>query len=92
MKQKIKSISEAFSQQPHEIMVLTLEQHESTIKYNPSFADRDCKEIKLETITVGFKYGHPVDEIYYVGYNFSGHEIFRYVATSVNVHFENTEI
>jgi len=46
------------------------------------------KEIIFETIEIGKRCGDPVEELYYVGYNFEGQKLFQYIATSVNVHFE----
>lgn len=79
--EKIKSISQAFSMQPVTI---------STMKSNEHYYDkpRACKEIRLETVCIGRKCGDPVEELYYVGYNFEGEKIFQYIANTVNVHFE----
>ena len=81
MENKIKSITEAFSMQPTTI---------STMKSNEGYFDKPnaCKEIKLERLCIGHKYGDPIEELYYVGYNFEGKKIFQYIANTVNVHFE----
>ena len=68
--------------QPTTLFVCSKEHYESY--YDKPNA---IKEIKKETLEIGKKYGHPVEEIYYVGYNFEGKKIFQYVANTVNVHF-----
>lgn len=77
----IKSISEAFSMQP---------KHIETMKSNENYYDKQnaCKEIKLERLCIGSRCGDPVEEMYYVGYNFEGKKIFQYIANTVNVHYE----
>ncbi|HWY33891.1 MAG TPA: hypothetical protein VNX68_04550 [Nitrosopumilaceae archaeon] len=81
---KIKSISEAFSMQPVVLEIM------NQAKYENYFDKPNaCKEIKLERLLIGHKCGNPVEEIYYVGYNFEGQKIFQYIANTVNVHFEN---
>jgi len=70
--EKIKSISEAFSQQP------------ITLHANPqSKNELSASEIKYELLNVST--GGP--EYYYVGYNLKGQKIFQYLASSVNVQF-----
>lgn len=86
--EKIYSITEAFSMQPKTFSVLTEEQHNETLKWNTDFASQDCKEIKFETLTIGRLYGDPVEELYYVGYNFEDVKIFQFLAKSVNVTFK----
>jgi len=81
--EKIKSISEAFSMQPKHIEVCTDYEH----YYDKSQA---VKEIKLERIEIGKRCGDPVEELYYVGYNFEGQKIFQYIANTVNVHYGPT--
>lgn len=77
----IKSITEAFSIQPITIRIM---------KSNEDYYDKPnaCKEIKLETVTIGYKYGNPIEEICYVGYNFEGKKICQYLANTVNVHYK----
>ncbi len=86
--EKIKSITEAFSMQPNTFETKNQIQHENTIKYSNSIANRDCKEIIFEKHVIGHKCGDPLEELYYVGYNFEGQKIFQYIANTVNVHFE----
>ncbi len=77
----IKSISEAFSLQPISMSVCT--------DYERCYDNSNAiKEIKLERLQIGHICGDPVEELYYVGYNFDGKKLFQYVAKSVNVHFE----
>lgn len=76
----IKSISEAFSMQPIILSVCNDYEH----YYDKPNA---IKEIKLETLTIGYECGQPVQGLYYVGYNFDGKKIFQYHAKSVNVHY-----
>lgn len=75
---RIETISEAFSMQPHVKYVCTDYEH----YYDKPNA---CKEIKLENIEIGKVCGDSVEQLYYVGYNFEGKKIFQYVATAVNV-------
>ena len=68
--EKIKSITEAFSNQPITLMVCE--------KESPFRPEDSIKEIVLER-TDG--------TTFYVGYNFKGKRIFKYLAKSVNVHY-----
>lgn len=69
---KIKSISEAFSMQPRTLSVDKIRSN-----FNP---DESVKEIVLE------RSGE--DSYSYVGYNFEGKMLFKYLEHSVNVHYE----
>ena len=64
--------------------------HIETLENNEDCYDKPnaCKEIKIEKICLGLKCGEPVEELYYVGYNFEGQKIFQYITNTVNVHFE----
>jgi hypothetical protein len=79
MKEKIKSITEAFSMQP---ITLTITEPDKRSAFNP---ENDIKEIKQE--------GKQVNENkminIYVGYDFDGNKIFEYIAETVNVHYFN---
>lgn len=79
--EKIKSISEAYSQQPVTLTVLSE-------KYAQKCHDKPdaCKEIKIETIVIG---NSSVGDVFmaYVGYNFKGEKIFQYKCDSMNVHY-----
>ncbi len=75
MENRIKSIVQAFSMQPEVLQVL-----ETNIGYwKPEEA---IKEIKLED-----KYFDGELLECYVGYNFEGKMLFRYIAKTVNVHY-----
>ena len=82
MGQKIKTITEAFSMQPATWM---------TTNPDSKFLNEEtnCKEIKLETLQIGYECGNPVELLSYVGYNFKGVKIFQCIATAVNVTYEN---
>jgi hypothetical protein len=79
---KIKSITEAYSQQPSTMSVLN-ENHFASYYDKPNA----CKEIKFETIQIGFECGDAVECLYCVGYNFDGKKLFQYKANAVNIHF-----
>lgn len=81
--EKIISISEAFSMQPKFIKV-SKESDWEFINDKPNAV----KEINFERIQIGTRCGDPVEELYYVGYNFEGKKIFQYIANTVNVHYE----
>jgi hypothetical protein len=70
----IKSISEAFSMQPVNLIV-----SEKEGSFNP---EDNIKEIKLEHLYVGAD-AYP----FYVGYNFKGEKRFQYKAETMNVHY-----
>jgi len=75
---KIKSISEAFSTQPVSMIVTD---PKARAQYQH---DYDIEKIDAERDQIGqYEY---VD--YYVGYNFEGKKIFKYLANSVNVHYQ----
>ena len=76
--EKVKSISEAFSMQPHKVSVI--EDSDYEMYYDKINA---CKEIKFEYIRLD---GDTVDV--YNGYNFEGKKIFQYIAKSVNVEYD----
>ena len=80
--EKIKSISEAYSQQPKTQMVV--EEHHLLMYYDKNNA---CKEIKIETVKLGYECGNEVDILCYVGYNFDGKKLFQYKCDSVNVEY-----
>jgi hypothetical protein len=82
--EKIISISEAFSMQPKFIKV----SNENDWDFINDKLNA-VKEIILERIEIGKRCGDPVEEIYYVGYNFEGKKIFQYIANTVNVHYES---
>lgn len=86
MNEKIKSISEAFSMQPSTRYVTTQENYGLYHENKPSAAAQ-IAEIKLETVEIGRKYGDPIEDLYYVGYNFDGKKLFQYLALTVNVEF-----
>ncbi len=73
-KQKIKSITEAFSMQPESFGIMTKENMEH-------FYDKEnaLKEIKEEVLDK--------DTNVYVGCNFKGKKLFQYLVNSVNVHY-----
>jgi len=70
MKNKVKSITEAFSMQPATLSIV-----DKPAKFNPKDS---IKEIKLEIVNG--------DLNVYTGYNFDGKRLFMYNAKSVNVH------
>ena len=74
----VMAISEAFSMQPNHLSVCTDYEH----YYDKP---RACMIIVKEIQTIGTRCGDPVEEIYYVGYNFDGQKIFQYIANAVNV-------
>jgi len=76
----IKSLNEAYSMQPNFVCVCTDYEH----YYDKPNA---CKEIVFERQVIGTKCGDPVEELYYVGYNFQGEKIFQYLANAVNIHY-----
>ena len=73
MKDKVKSISEAFSMQP---ITLTVTDPERRTKFDPS---QDIERIELEVMDENTNI--------YVGYNFDGKKLFEYIAKTVNVHY-----
>jgi hypothetical protein len=82
MKQKIKSITEAFSMQPNVRGV--------TYEYNtpkePKYFHNFIKEIRLErTEMVSFGVMQQYDV--YRGYDYNGNKSFEYLANSVNVDY-----
>lgn len=84
--QKVKIISEAYSQQPVTLSTTTQEKYDSY--KNREHAETFVKEIKLETVIVG---NSSVGSAFmaYVGYSFTGKKLFEYKADSVNVHYED---
>ena len=82
-KEMILSISEAFSMQPR-LLIVAKETDWEFINDKP----RAIKEIKFEKIQIGKRCGDPVEELYYVGYNFEGKKLFQYIANSVNVTYQ----
>lgn len=72
MKQKIKSITEAFSMQPCTLTIT--DPAKRTIH-----PENDVEKIELEVM-------NETTNIY-VGYNFEGNQKFAYLANSVNVHY-----
>ena len=77
MKQKIKSISEAFSMQPITLEV-TREDKRSNFDH-----ENDIKEIKQEGKQVNSDKMISV----YRGYNYDDKMLFEYIVESVNVHY-----
>jgi len=77
--EKIKSITEAFSQQPAFIQVTTQEKYDA-MKFGKENA---VKEIKCETLQTGSDTAND----YYIGYGFDGKKLFEYLRASVNVHY-----
>ncbi len=73
MSLKIKSITEAYSMQPETLSIRTEREKK---RFNPT--SKDCEYIQKEGI----------DTIYYIGYNFEHKMLFKYLANSVNVHYE----
>lgn len=73
MKNKIKSISEAFSMQP---ITLSITDENSRSAFEP---ENDIKKIELEVMDEKTNI--------YVGYNFLGKKLFHYLTKSVNVHY-----
>lgn len=84
---RIRFIVQAFSMQPLEQAVCEEINHANSIKYNSGNPDYDCKEIRVERIEIGKRCGDPVEELYYVGYNFEDKILFKYIANTVNVHY-----
>lgn len=82
--QKIKSISEAFSMQPVTLSISDQENYDKCAKANLSHAPDLCKEIRHDKIMLDGKLTS-----FYVGYNFKGEQIFRYLVSAVNVHYVN---
>jgi hypothetical protein len=80
--EKIKSISEAYSQQPKSEHIVSEQQFEHY--YDKPNA---CKEIKKETVKLGYECGNEVEILCYVGYNFDGKKLFQYKCDSVNVEY-----
>jgi len=74
---KIKSITEAFSQQPH---------YQEVVKVRNSA--QSCARIEVESRRVDSDKECGV----YVGYNFEDKEIFCYLQSSVNVHYDPTTV
>ncbi len=75
----IESITEAFSMQPRTLAIWILVEN----LHNPNNFGKDknsIEEIRHEKIS---------DECWgYVGYNFDGKALFKYLANSVNVHYK----
>lgn len=80
--EKIKSITEAFSQQPNNFQITSQESYDRLIK--GYMKENACKEIKLETMRVDSD--KQCD--FYVGYGFDGKKLFEYLRSSVNVNYE----
>jgi hypothetical protein len=76
--QKIKSITEAFSMQPAYFQVYEVRGNET------SFLPSLIAEIKLEAQESAYT-NEP--EYYYIGYNFYGNLLFKYLAKTVNVQY-----
>ena len=71
--EKIKSISEAFSMQP---ITLSVTEPNKRLEFsNPKDHIKEIKDIGID------------GESYYVGYNYDGKKLFKYVGKSVNVHY-----
>lgn len=83
--EKIKSITEAYSQQPCSLQVETQAKYDGY--KNLEFRETFCKEIKLEQVIIGDPSTGTV-VMAYVGYGFKGQKLFQYLADSVNVHYE----
>ena len=77
-KQEIKSITEAFSMQPETQKVWT----EKMV-----WDKKDKNSIKVINFERERINEHECLD-YYVGYNFSGKKLFKYLAKSVNVHYK----
>jgi len=73
MKNKVKSISEAFAMQPNYFEIKDIERG---LKIN---TENDIEKIELEVINETTNV--------YVGYNFEGKKMFEYIASAVNVHY-----
>ena len=83
MKQKIKSITEAFSMQPN-IHSITFE-HQVNIN-DEKTRQFIIKEINLERTEMLINGSYVQYEVYR-GYNWNGDKLFEYLANSVNVHY-----
>ena len=77
--ENINLISQAYSQQPTTICVMS-EKHYAQAKHNKA---NICKEIKIEQIHTG------CGDVFmaYVGYNFEGKKIFQYKFDAMNVEY-----
>ena len=73
MKNKVKSISEAFAMQPNYFKIKDIERGSKTNTEN------DIEKIELEVM-------NETTDVY-VGYNFKGKKMFKYIASAVNVHY-----
>lgn len=84
MKQRIKSIKEAYSMQPvtHEVCDVMLNDH-----VNIGIRKHTIKEIKLERVLIPIDKENNFIQNMYVGYNFLGQQKFMYHADSVNVEY-----
>ena len=76
--QKIKSITEAFSMQPAYFQVYEVRGNETC--FNKSL----IAEIKLQAEESAY-INEP--DYYYIGYNFDGNLLFKYIAKTVNVQY-----
>ncbi len=74
----IQSISEAFSMQPAAWSV-----HHKNQKRSASNPEEDIKEIYYQKNSDGIGF--------YIGYNFEGQMLFKYLALSVNVHYKTSK-
>ena len=73
MRNKVKSISEAFAMQPNYFKIKDIERGSKTNTEN------DIEKIELEVINETTNV--------YVGYDFEGKKMFEYIASAVNVHY-----
>jgi len=73
MKNKVKSISEAFAMHPNYFAIKDIERDLEIHKENA--IEKIELEVMNETTNV------------YVGYNFEGKKMFEYIASAVNVHY-----
>ncbi|MFA5234152.1 MAG: hypothetical protein WC390_07115 [Sulfurimonas sp.] len=87
MENKIRSISEAYSQCPDTKEVTTPEIYEKTKNYSEYKRDYSIKEIKLENIV--FNANTSLEQVIpmYVGYNFNGKKLFQVIYNAVNVNY-----
>ena len=73
MRNKVKSISEAFAMQPNYFAIKDIE------RGSKIHTENDIEKIELEMMNETTNV--------YVGYNFEGKKMFEYIASAVNVHY-----
>lgn len=86
MSNAIRRITEAFSMQPSSHRISTQADFDRCT--GPLRKAEMVQKIILETLHLGYRYGDPIEDVFYVGYSFTGQRLFQYLVNSVNVEFE----